>query len=125
MKKRITIGIIVGAAVFAAVFGLAAALDVNSDTLGAGSDDVVSCSESVDVAYTTLFGTTEYEVDTVTVSGIDAGCVGATLSVTILDGAGDQVGTELTATVAGTEVVFTDVGISAEKVEDIHAALTE
>lgn len=130
MKKRISIGLIVGTAVFAAVFGMAAALDVSTDTLGAGTDDVVSCdTDGINVAYTPVWGTGQYEVETITVSGINAtACAGHDLSVTVLDSSGAVVGSELTftlpATGASTTKAFSGLTLPAEDVEDVHAVLT-
>ncbi len=130
MKKRLTIGLIVGTAVFAAVFGMAANLGVQSDSLGAGAADVVSCDDSISVAYTTGWNATakKYVVNTITVSGIDgATCAGHKLSVTVLDGKGAVLGSELTDTVASTDSskTFSGLTLAATNVEDVHAALTE
>lgn len=82
MSKRIILGVLAGTAVFGAIFGLAAALDVNSEDLSAGHVAVSSCDgDGVHTAYTHVPATGL--VTTVTVSDIADACVGDQVTVRI------------------------------------------
>jgi len=98
-----------GLATFSVVGAFAATLGgISSDELGADASVVTSCdSDGVGVDYTVTYDTTDdrYEVASVDVMGIDAGCAGQTISVTLANAT-----TNLTAhsqTVAGTTETLT------------------
>lgn len=91
------------AALGIAGLGLASAaqLDLGTSSIGAGTQVVGTCDNQVDVAFTNAFSVTAkgYAVSQVTVSGINATCVGQTLKLQLLNTtpanavAGSQIGT--------------------------------
>lgn len=122
MKKLILTGAF--AALGALVLGSAAALTVNGGSVQAGSDVGLACdADGVDVAYGTSWNGTEFVIDDVTVSGIDAGCVGSALDVVLTDG-GLEVGNGTIASIAAaSETVTIGVPPAAEDVDDVHVAI--
>lgn len=82
MKKRLAVGLVTATAVFGAVTGLAASLNVSTDQLGSGDTGVSSCdSNGVNTAYTYNANGT---ITHVTVEGIEDG--GALLGQGACDG---------------------------------------
>jgi hypothetical protein len=128
-KKKLIIGLAVGAASFAAVFAMAASLAVGSNSLGAGNADVASCdTNGVDHTYQTAYSTTVpgYRVSTVDVTGIDAtACAGFAIKATLLSSTGASLG-EVTGTVdAATESFPVGGNVPAKDVEDIAVVISE
>lgn len=127
-KKKLIIGLAVGAASFAAVFAMAASLTVGSNSLGAGNADVASCdTDGVDQTYTTAFaaGLPGYRVSAVDVTGIAAACDTFDIKATLLNSAGASLG-EYTGTVSATSHSFTVGGtVPAAQVEDIAVVISE
>ncbi len=82
VSKRLFVALLLGAAM-CAVAGMAASLDVSSaGSLGAGSASIPSCDDTVDISYKL----DETKVTHVIVAGIaDPACVGANLSLTLVD----------------------------------------
>ena len=85
------------AAVALAVVGVAgltlasaAQLNINSESLGAGTEVVASCDETgVDVGFTTAWDATNndgYNASAVSIENIDDTCAGQEIAVTLLDG---------------------------------------
>jgi len=98
-----------------AAFGLAAASaaslgGLTTSSLGADNDVVTSCeTDGVTIDYgTPAYDATSglYKVSTVTVGGIDAGCSGKTVAVTLSDAANASLGSGSTA-IAGTTATIT------------------
>jgi hypothetical protein len=131
MKKRLTIGLVVGATVFAAVFAMAATLGITSDDLAAGDEAVGQCDDAVTTSYTTAYdGTTNnrYEIASVTVGGIDSvACDGQDIQVTVgQTGATPAFFSSATEAVAASThtFTFTDPGRpSAALANDIHVLI--
>ena len=127
-KKKLVLGLAIGAASFAAVFAMAASLTVGSNSLGAGNADVASCdTDGVAHSYTTSFasGLPGYKVDTVVVTGIAAACNGYDIKATVMD-TSDNALTSATGTVSGTSHTFNVSGtVSAAQVEDIAVVISE
>lgn len=127
-KKKLVLGLAVGAAAFAAVFAMAASLAVGSNSLGAGNADVASCDpDGVDHTYSTAYaaGLPGYRVDSVQVTGIAAACNTYSIKATLLSGTGASL-TEVTGTVSGTSVTFPVGGsVPAANVEDIAVVISE
>jgi hypothetical protein len=77
--KRLIVALLVGGAVFSAVFAAAATLIVFGGTLQAGSDGDLVCDE--DGIYVDAWAVNTYPVlegvEWVTIKGVDAGCNGA------------------------------------------------
>jgi hypothetical protein len=139
VKRRLIIGLAVGAAVFTTVFAMAATLGVTSSDLAAGDQTVAACdSNGVTTAYTTEFDTTtnRYEVTEVIVSGIalDAdtpspsgdGCDGQELSVTLRDTTNAIVGQgSVTNIDAASETVSVSPDPTAEGAAEVHVLIAE
>ncbi|HZT66154.1 MAG TPA: hypothetical protein VFA11_10235 [Acidimicrobiales bacterium] len=104
----------IGAVVFAASLALAAqaganVLSATNATLGAGAGTVTTCGSLTSAAI--AWNTTAGNVTSVTVSGIPAGCVGGSLTVTLLAGS-TAVATGGPITVPGPSVWI--AGLSAQ-----------
>jgi hypothetical protein len=83
--KKMALTLLFATVAGALTFGAAASLPVSSQNLGSGGVGVVSCdTDGVQVAYD-LIPTEPQLVNGVTVEGIDAACVGQTLSYVISD----------------------------------------
>lgn len=95
MKKLIIAGV-VAITLGGAAFAFAANLPVTSTNLAAGSAAVLSCGDSVSVAYTTSYDAaiTGYAVTKATVSGVTANCAGQKASLELTK---DPSGTALAA----------------------------
>lgn len=85
--RRRLLAVAAGLATFSVFGAFAATLGgITSDDLGADATVVASCdTDGVTVAYNVSYDTTDdrYEVDSVDVTGIAAGCIGQTISVTL------------------------------------------
>jgi hypothetical protein len=96
MSKRTVLAILAGLLVFASVFALAASLGgITSGNVGADNAAVASCdSDGVTTSYTTAWDATDkrYEISSTTVSGVNDACDGQTLSVSLTDSSGAQIG---------------------------------
>ena len=85
--KRVLLSLLFATLAGALVFGAAANLPVSSQKLGSGGGAVSSCDPTSGV--TTTFGLVSGDasmVESVTVTGIDAGCDGGTVHVSVRDG---------------------------------------
>lgn len=139
MKGRLIAGLLLGATVFAAVFGMAASLGgIDADKLGADDQVIAACdttggiASSYTVAYTTT-GTAGYKVGDVTISKIDDSCNGGKMSIT-LTGASSAKLAEKTVPVAvnstavtpdtSDTVSFSDTNTLAESVTGIHVVIS-
>jgi len=131
MKKRTIIAAIVALVVFSTVYAMAASLGgVTSSAVGADNVAVTSCdSDGVSSAYTTAWDATDkrYEVTAVTVSGVSDTCDGQTLSVSLTDSAGVQLGTgsvSIPSSVATSFAVTLSTAASAKLTEGIHVLIS-
>jgi hypothetical protein len=111
VSRRTIAGVLPGLTVFGAVFAMAATLGgITSGRVGADDEAVASCdTDGVTTSYATSYDAADrrYEITSVTVSGIANLCDGQTLSVSLSDTSGAQIG-------AGSTGVPTDpVGLSA------------
>lgn len=89
--KRALAAIIAGLLTFGGVYGLAASLNLTSDSLGAATTAVAACQAgALNATYTSTYtaGTPGYTVGTVTVTGLAATCFSKAYKVT-LSGAGN------------------------------------
>ena len=89
--KRVLGAIIAGLMTFGAVFGLAASLNLTSDSLGAGTAVVAACQAgALNATYTSTYSSSlpGYTTGTVTVTGLAATCYSKAYKVT-LSGAGN------------------------------------
>jgi hypothetical protein len=110
MKKKTLFAFVLALTIFGAVYGFAATLNLSTNQLSAGNATVASCQASGSptgtyaVAYdSTLIG---YAVSTITVTGIDAGCAGKTVSVTLTGASAVALGS-ISGVAAGTSLTLT------------------
>lgn len=86
-KRRMVFASVLALTIFGAVFGFAATLNIGTDSLSAGNVTVASCQASGTPTgtYTVAYDSTVpgYKVGSVTVTGMDPGCNGKTVSVTL------------------------------------------
>jgi hypothetical protein len=93
--KRVLVAIIAGMITFGAVFGLAASLNLTSDSLGAGTAVVASCQgATLNAAYTSTYSAAApgYTVGTVTVTGLAATCYSKPYKITLSGAANASLG---------------------------------
>lgn len=90
MSKQLILALGAGGAAAAAVVASAASIGtVNSTDLAAGVSTVTPCdSDGIDVSYTTAYNaaTDEYDVTSVTLSGVADACIGQRVKITLSDG---------------------------------------
>ena len=135
-KKRLTIGLIVGVAVFAAAFGMATTLGgLNSDTLGANTDGVAACdSDGVTTSYEADYSaaaTAGFKVTEVTVSDIGVNdpaavgdCDGMTIEVALTGAAGALLEEQDAVIDATSEsITFSNTASLAESVTGVHVVI--
>lgn len=131
MKKRTLIAVLAGLMVFAGVFALAASLGgITSTTVGADNTAVASCdANGVTTSYATAWDATDkrYEITSVTVGGVSDVCDTQTLSVTLTNAAGDQIGSGSTAIPASPATSFAvsmTTAPSARLTEGVHVLIS-
>ena len=126
-QKKTLFALVLALTIFGAVYGFAATLNVGTNQLSAGNATVASCQASgtptgtYSVAYdSTLSG---YAVSGITVTGIDAGCTGKTLSATLTGTSGTSLGT-VSGAIAGTSLALTPPAhLDAKSVIGISVAI--
>jgi hypothetical protein len=99
--KRVLAAIIAGLITFGAVYGLAASLNLTSDSLGAGTVVVASCQAgALNATYTSTYSaaTPGYTVGTVTVTGLAATCYSKAYKITLSGAANASLGEATGAT---------------------------
>jgi hypothetical protein len=96
MRKRTGIAVLAALLVFGGVLAMAASLGgITSTKVGADNVALASCdTDGVNTSYTTAWDGTDdrYEISTVTVAGVADACDGQTLSVSLTDSTGTQIG---------------------------------
>jgi len=131
--KRMLVALLIGGIVFATLYGFAASLGVNSNSLGAGSTSVAACQATpLTASYATSYDSTVpgYKVGIVTVSGLAAGCNSKPFKVTLTGpGVSNASLGEVTGTTpAGPATTFTAdfsaSNVQAASVTGIHIVLT-
>ena len=126
--KRILAAILAGLFTFAGVYGLAASLNLTTDSLGSGTATVAACQAgALDATYTTTYSATApgYTVGTVTVTGLASTCYGMAYKIT-LSGSGNTSLGEATGTTpsSGTSFAATFSGVSAAAVTGISVVIS-
>ena len=128
-KKRILLTAVLTLAVFGAVYGFAATLNVGSSALSAGNASVASCQQTGTPTgtYTTAYDSAVpgFKVATVVVTGLDtANCNGKSISVTVTGASNANLAT-LSGTVptSGDLTLTPGSSISAAAVQGISVAI--
>src|SRR4051794_26826050 len=106
--KRILSAIIAGAITFSVVYGLAASLNLTTDSLGAATTTVAACqSATLNATYTSTYSATApgYTVGTVTITGLAATCYSKPYKVTLSGAAAASLG-EATGTTPASGTSF-------------------
>lgn len=119
MRKKLT-AIVLAVLAFSMIAASAASLGgITTSSLGAETDVVASCDTIGGVAadFSVAFSGGEYRTTTVDISGADLPCEGLDISVTLLDGTGNSLGSDSGTVLAGGFTAAIDA--SAEAVEGI------
>jgi hypothetical protein len=106
--KRVLAAILAGLLTFGAVYGLAASLNLTSDSLGAGTAVVASCqAATLNATYTSTYSAAApgYTVGTVTVTGLAASCYSKAYKITLTTAANASLG-EATGTTPSSGTSF-------------------
>jgi hypothetical protein len=126
-QKKTLFALVLALTIFGAVYGFAATLNVGTNQLSAGNATVASCQASgtptgtYAVAYDSSI--TSYAVSTITVTGIDVGCNGKTLSATLTGTGGTSLGT-VSGAISGTSLALTPAAhLDAKNVTGISVAI--
>jgi uncharacterized membrane protein (UPF0136 family) len=128
--RRAAVALLVGGAIFGAIYGVAASLGVSSSTLGAGNSSVAACqSATLTPGYATAYDSTipGYKVGVVTVGGLASTCYSKSFRITLVNSSNTSLG-EVTGTTpsSGTSFTadFTSSNVSAASVTGVHVLLT-
>ena len=131
MKRRLVIAILAGLLVFAGVFAMAASLGgITSNKVGADNTAVASCdTNGVTTSYATGWDATDkrYEITSVTVGGVNDACDGETLSVSLTDSTGAQIGSGSVAiptSAATSHTVTMSTAPSAQSTTGVHVLIS-
>jgi hypothetical protein len=107
-KRRTLFAVVLALTIFGTVYGFAASLNVGANALSAGNAAVASCQASGTPTgtYALTYDSTipGYKVTGVTVTGMDPGCNGKTVSVTLTGAAN--------ASLASGSAVYSSAGAS-------------
>lgn len=130
--KRAIIAIALAAVIGTGIYGLAASLNVTSDTLGAGSAVVAACQTgAINVTYATTYSASQpgYQATTVTLNGLDTSsgaCGGKSFKVALTDSSNAILGSEATGSLptTGTTKAISFTGVSAASVANVHVTIT-
>jgi hypothetical protein len=131
MRKRTILALLVSLVIFGSLYAMAASLGgITSDSVGADSTVIASCdTDGVTAAYVTGWDATDkrYEITTTTVGGVSDTCDGRTMSVSLTDTSGAQIGTgSLVIPTSGATsfAVTMSTPPSAKLTEGIHILIT-
>jgi hypothetical protein len=106
--KRFLFIIAAGALTFGTVYGFAASLNLNTDSLGAARTVVAACqAATLTATYTSTYSATApgYTVGTVTVNGLTATCYSKPYKITLANGSDVSLG-EATGTTPASGTSF-------------------
>jgi len=128
--KRAIVALLIGAAVFGGIYGLAASLNVSTKTLGAGNASVASCqATTLTASYATSYSSTipGYQVGVVTVTGLATTCWSMPFKVTLVNASNvslGEVSNTTPASGASFTADFTSANVPAATVTGIHVVIT-
>jgi hypothetical protein len=108
--KRLMAAVFAGLLTFGGVYGLAASLNLTTDTLGAAQTVVAACQAgAMNATYTSSYaaGTPGYTVGTVTVTGLAVGCQSKAYKITLSGAANASLGEATGTTGTGTSFAAT------------------
>jgi hypothetical protein len=125
--KKLLVALVLGAAVFGAVFAFAASLTVNSKSLAAGSGTVAACSASAAVSYNSVYSSAipGYKVSTAPVTSA-AACANMSYRVTLTGTAGASLG-EVSGTLDATGAAspdFSAANVNAASVTGVSVVIS-
>lgn len=127
--KRILVAIVLSLVTFASAYGLAASLNLTTDSLGAAQTTVAACqAAAMNATYTTSYSsaTPGYTVGTVTVTGLASTCYSKAYKITLSGAANASLG-EATGTTpsSGTSFAATfSPAVNAATVTGISVVIT-
>jgi hypothetical protein len=117
-----------GLLTFGGVYGLAASLNLTTDTLGAAQTVVAACQAgALNATYTSTYaaGTPGYTVGTVTVTGLAVGCQSKAYKITLSGAANASLGEATGTTGTGTSFAATfSPAVSAALVTGIAVVIS-
>ena len=128
--KRTALAVAIGTTVFGSIYGLAASLGVNSDTLGSGTSAVAACQANpVKVTYTPTYSG-GYKATTVSITLLESTCVGKNAFVTLTGTGTLTTPVQLTGTVpaivspATTAVLNITTSVLAADIDGVNVAIS-
>jgi hypothetical protein len=127
--KRVLAALFAGVLTFGAVYGLAASLNLTSDSLGSGTVVVAACQAgTLNATYTSTYSAAApgYTVATVTVTGLAASCYTKAYKITLSGAANASLG-EATGTTpaAGTSFAATfSPALSATSITGVNVIIS-
>lgn len=131
MKKRILFSVLAALVVFAGVLAMAASLGgITSTAVGADDTVVASCdANGVTASYATAWDAVDkrYEITSATVGGVSDTCDGQTMSVSLTDSTGAQIGTgsmTIPTSAATSHTVTLSTAPSAELTVGLHVVIS-
>lgn len=106
----------------------AAQLNLGTDSLGAGTTVVASCQPStvpIGVRFANAYSAGEYRATGVTLTSVDAACVGQNVRITLTDASGAALGTELSGTVtaAGSTTISVSPAVAAKAITGVAVVI--
>jgi hypothetical protein len=107
--KRVLFVLVAGALTFGTIYGFAASLNLNTDSLGAARTVVAACQAgAMTASYTSSYSATApgYTVGTVTVTGLTSACYSKAYKVTLANGSDASLG-EATGSTPASGTSFT------------------
>jgi hypothetical protein len=128
--RRAVVALLIGAAVFGGIYGLASSLNVSAKSLGAGNSAVAACqSGTLTASYATSYSSTipGYQVGVVTVNGLASTCYSMAFKVELVNSSNASLG-EVTGTTPSTGTSFTadftSANVPAANVAGVHMVIT-
>ena len=106
--KRALLAAVLGLVTFGSVYGLAASLNLTTDSLGAAQTTVAACQAgALNATYTSAYSATlpGYQVGTVTITGLASTCYSKAYKITLFGAGGTSLG-EATGTTPSTGTSF-------------------